>query len=397
MPLKTYVTKEKEYLVGMRRYFHAHPEVSLKEFNTCKKIEEELDSFGIPHRRVGETGVYAWLDGGLGSGTIVVLRADIDALAMEDLKETSYRSQNSGFCHACGHDGHAATLLTAAKILKEKQAEFSGQVRFFFQQAEEIGQGARLFVQEGLLDGAARVFGVHAASSYESGKLCLTKGAQNASCDYFKIKVTGRGAHVSKPHLGVDAAYVASQIVVALQSIVARSTDPLETVVVGVGVIRAGTQYNIVAEHAELEGTTRSFSAGVRQFTNQRVIDIAKQTAALYGAEAEVEFRDYAAPLVNDADAVDEVTAVAKQFLPEEAIIQNREKELGADDFADYLAVTKGMYAFIGTHNPENPNTGVAHHHGLFDLDEDALLVSCNIYVDYALWVLNMCGACIKK
>lgn len=389
MPLKSYVTDEKDYIIGMRRYFHAHPEVSLKEFGTCKRIEEELDAFGIPHRRVGETGVYAWLDGGLGAGTIVALRADIDALAMDDLKEVSYHSQNPGFCHACGHDGHAATLLAAAKILKAKQNEFSGQIRFFFQQAEEIGQGARLFVREGLLDGVSRVFGVHVASGIESGKISVTKGPQNASCDYFKITVTGRGAHVSKPHLGIDAAYVASQIVVALQSIVARNTDPLETVVVGVGVVRAGTQYNIVAEHAELEGTTRSFLPDVRQFTNQRVIDIAKQTAALYGAEAEVEFRDYAAPLVNDPDAAAEVIQVVKGFLPEDAIITDREKELGADDFADYLAVTKGMYAFVGTHNPENPNTGVAHHHGLFDIDEEALLISCNAYVDYALWVLN--------
>lgn len=389
MPLRSYITEEKDYLVKMRRYFHAHPEVSLKEYGTCRKIEEELDGFGIPHRRVGETGVYAWLDGGRGPGRIVVLRADIDALAMDDLKDVEYHSQNPGVCHACGHDGHAATLLAAAKILKSKQAEFAGQIRFFFQQAEEYGQGARLFVGEGLLDGASRVFGVHAASGYDSGKISLTKGPQNASCDYFKITVTGRGAHVSKPQLGIDAAYVAAQIVVALQSIVSRNTDPLETVVVGVGVVRAGTQYNIVAEHAELEGTIRSFRADVRSFTNQRVIDIAKQTAALYGATAEVEFQDYAAPLVNDSGVVDEVTEVAKRFLPEEAIIRDREKELGADDFADYLAVTRGMYAFIGTHNPATPNTGVAHHHGLFDMDEDALLLSCNVYVDYALWVLN--------
>lgn len=389
MPLKSYVTDEKEYLIEMRRYFHAHPEVSLKEFGTCKRIEEELDLFGIPHRRVGETGVYAWLDGGLGEGKIVALRADIDALAMDDLKTESYCSKNPGVCHACGHDAHAATLLTAAKILKAKQNEFAGQIRFFFQQAEEIGQGARLFVREGLLDGVSRVFGVHVASGIESGKISLTKGPQNASCDYFKITVTGRGAHVSKPHLGIDAAYVASQIVVALQSIVARNTNPLETVVVGVGVVRAGTQYNIVAEHAEIEGTTRSFLPDVRQFTNQRVIDIAKQTAALYGAEAEVEFRDYAAPLANDPGATAEVIEVVKGFLPEEAIIVDKEKELGADDFADYLAVTKGMYAFVGTHDPKNPNTGVAHHHGLFDVDEDALLISCNTYVDYAMWVLN--------
>ena len=395
MALKDYVLEQKEYLTSMRQYFHAHPEVSLQEYHTCERIEKELDLAGIPHRRVGETGVYAWIDGKKETADqkkasrIMVLRADIDALAMEDLKTVPYHSENPGVCHACGHDAHAATLLTAARILKSKEAEFSGQIRLFFQQAEEIGAGARLFVQDGLLDGADRVFGAHVSSRLESGKIALTAGPQNASCDYFKIKVTGRGAHVSTPHLGIDAAYVASQIVVNLQSIVARSTNPLETVVVGVGVVRAGTQYNIVAEHAEIEGTTRSFLPEVREFTNRRVREIAEQTARMYGAEAEVEFKDFAAPLINDVQAVKEVMAVTEQLICREQIVSDYEKALGADDFADYLAVTRGMYAFVGTHSEKKPGSGVAHHHGLFDLDEEALLLSCNVYVDYALWVME--------
>lgn len=390
MTVKPYVLAEQAYLTDLRRHFHAHPEVSLKEYETCKKIEAELDSMGIPHKRIGETGVYGWIDGKkAGDGVTVALRADIDALAMEDLKEVPYHSQNAGVCHACGHDAHTATLLTAAKILKAKENEFSGQVRLFFQQAEEIGQGARQFVQAGLLEGVTRVFGAHVTSHLDSGKISLTAGPQNASCDYFKIQIHGKGAHVSTPQLGVDALYIASQIVVQLQTIVSRNTDPLETVVVGVGKLQAGTQYNIVAEHAVLEGTTRSFLPEVRKFTNDRVVRIAKETAALYGAEAEVEFLDFAAPLVNDAKAVKEVTAVTAEFLPKEDIISDFQKALGADDFADYLAVTRGMYAFVGTRNSKDPHTAVAHHHGLFDVDEEALLISCNVYVDYALWVLN--------
>lgn len=390
MAVKPYVLAEQAYLTDLRRHFHAHPEVSLKEYETCKKIEAELDSMGIPHKRIGETGVYGWIDGKkAGDGVTVALRADIDALAMDDLKEVPYHSQNAGVCHACGHDAHTATLLTAAKILKTKENEFSGQVRLFFQQAEEIGQGARQFVQAGLLEGVTRVFGAHVTSHLDSGKISLTAGPQNASCDYFKIQIHGKGAHVSTPQLGVDALYIASQIVVQLQTIVSRNTDPLETVVVGVGKLQAGTQYNIVAEHAVLEGTTRSFLPEVRKFTNDRVVRIAKETAALYGAEAEVEFLDFAAPLVNDAKAVEEVTAVTAEFLPKEDIISDFQKALGADDFADYLAVTRGMYAFVGTRNSKDPHTAVAHHHGLFDVDEEALLISCNVYVDYALWVLN--------
>lgn len=391
MKLKEYIVKERDYIKEMRRYFHAHPEVSLQEYHTCETIEKELDHMGIPHRRVGETGVYAWIDGKAkrNKHNVIVLRVDIDALAMEDLKTVPYASKEKGKCHACGHDGHTATLLAAAKILKEKEEEFSGQVRLFFQQAEEIGAGARLFVQEGLLQGATRVFGAHVTSKLESGVVALTAGPQNASCDYFRIKVTGKGAHVSTPQDGIDAVYIASQIVVALQSIVARNTAPLDTVVVGVGVLKAGTQYNIVAEHAEIEGTTRSFSKEIRNFTNERVKMIAEQTASLYGGEAEVEFKSFANPLINDKEVVLEVTEVAKQVVEEEHIISNFEKMLGADDFAEFLEETKGMYAFVGTRNEENSNTASAHHHGLFDIDEEGLLLSCNLYVDYALQVLN--------
>lgn len=394
MNLKEYVLEQKDYITEMRRYFHAHPEVSRNEFNTCLKIEEELDRFGIPHKRIDKTGVYAWIDGKKepASGEknrTVVLRSDIDALAMDDLKTVSYCSKNAGFCHACGHDGHAATLLGAARILKSKETEFSGQIRLFFQHAEEIGYGALQFVKAGLMEGADRVFGAHVSSKLDAGKIALTAGPQNASCDYFKITIKGRGAHVSTPHRGIDAAYIASQIVVALQSIVARTTNPLDTVVVGVGVIRAGTQYNIVAENAEIEGTTRSFSHETRTSVNEKVIRIAKQTAEMYGAEAEVIFEDFAAPLLNDPEAVEEVTTVVKPLVGEENVVSNFEKALGADDFADYLAVTKGMYAFVGTRSKERPGSESAHHHGSFDMDEKGLLVSCNAYVDYALWVLQ--------
>ena len=388
MAIKEYIKSEKDYIINLRRHFHAHPEVSLKEFETCKKIEEELDKSGIPHKRVGETGVYAWIDGKKGPGKVVALRADIDALAMDDLKDVPYRSQNTGVCHACGHDAHAATLLGAAKVLKSKENEFSGQVRLFFQQAEEIGQGGRQFVASDVVKNVDRIFAVHVSNSIDSGKVSLTKGPQNAACDYFKIKITGKGSHVAQPQKGVDALYIASQIVVNLQSIVARSTCPLDSVVVGVGVLRAGSQYNIVAEHGELEGTTRTFTPEVREYTNQRVTDIAKNIAELYGATAEVEFKSFAAPLINNDKAVDEVTEVAKTIIDEKDILSHESKSLGADDYADFLAVIPGMYAFVGTRNPHNPQVGQAHH-GLFDIDEEALLLSCNLYVDYALWVLQ--------
>ena len=385
------------YVVECRRHVHRLAELSGEEVQTAAFVEKELDGLGIAWSNPTPTSVLGVVDSGQ-AGRCVALRADIDALPIVESPENlagprACMSENPGTCHACGHDGHTATLLTAAKILKEKEAEFSGQVRLFFQQAEEIGAGARQFVNAGLLEGVSRVFGAHVASGLDSGKVALTAGPQNASCDYFKISVTGKGAHVSTPQLGIDAAYIASQIVVNLQSIVARSTNPLETVVVGVGVVRAGTQYNIVAEHAEIEGTTRSFLPEVREFTNRRVREIAEQTARMYGAQVQVEFKDFAAPLVNDEEAVREVTEVAGKLTDGENIVANYPKALQADDFADYLAAARGMYAFIGTRNSEKPGSGVAHHHGLFDMDEEALLLSCNLYVDYALWVLGAHGS----
>ena len=394
MGIKAYIQEERDYLIGLRRYFHAHPEASLEEYETAKKIEEELDKSGIPHKRVGDTGVYAWIDGtgpeGAKGQRTMALRADTDALRMEDLKEgVPYRSQKEGLCHACGHDAHTAMLLTAAKVLQAKKNEFSGQIRLFFQQAEEIGAGARQFVAAGLMEGVDRVYGSPVCSSLPAGTISLTPGPRNASCDYFRIRITGKGAHVSTPHLGVDALYIASQIVVNLQSIVARRTDPLDTVVVGVGKLTAGTAYNIVAEQAELEGTTRCFSPETRERTNRRVRETAEELCRLYGAEAEVEFKDFAAPLINDSTAAAEATRVAEEIYGPDRIIHDQQKALGADDFADYLAKAKGIYGFIGTGNPVDPNTLSAHHHGLFDLDEESLLGGCNLYVDYALAYLK--------
>ena len=389
MNIKPYIEKEKDHLIALRRYFHAHPEPSLKEFHTAEKIEQELDAYGIPHQRVGETGVYAWIQGKKGNGISIALRADMDALAMEDQKETAYRSQNKGCAHACGHDAHTAVLLVAGKVLKEKEEEFGGEIRLFFQQGEEIGQGARQFVEKGLLDGVDRIYGAHVSSGIDVGYVSLTPGPMNASCDYFKITVRGKGAHVSQPQMGIDALYIASSIAVHLQSIVARNTAPTDSAVVGVGVLRAGTQYNIVAQDAVMEGTTRCFTPQQRAFTNKRVETIAKETAAMFGAQAQVEFQNYAAPLINDKDVAEEVGIIAKDIIGEDHIIRNQTKMLQADDFADYLAKVKGVYAFIGSRNERNPHTCMAHHHGLFDIDENALLISANLFVDYTLFFLS--------
>lgn len=250
----------RDELIALRREFHRAPELGLHEYHTAARIERELDRCGIPHERVGETAVVGHLTGnGNGSG-LVVLRADIDALPIQETNDVPYRSQTPGMMHACGHDAHTTCLLGAAKVLSAHRADFGGEVRFLFQPAEEIGQGARPLIAAGMLDGAQRVFGLHTASDLPAGTVGVKPGANNAGVDHFIIRIHGKSAHVSTPQLGVDALYIASELVVALQSIVTRMTSPVEPVLIGVGKLNAGTAYNAVAETAVLEGTTRMFS-----------------------------------------------------------------------------------------------------------------------------------------
>lgn len=389
MSIKEYVLKEKDYITSLRREFHKNPEVSLKEYKTAQRIEEELDKLNIPHKRVGETGVLGVIKGNGLSNKVIAIRADIDALKVPDDKDVEYKSQNEGFHHACGHDAHTASLLGTAKILKEREEELNGEVRLFFQQAEEIGQGAKIFIKEGALDGVEEILGAHVSSHIDVGKVSVTSGPISASCDYFKIIVKGKGGHVSVPHLSIDALYIASQIVVNLQSIVSRQTDPVDTVVVGVGLINGGTIYNAVAEEVVLEGTTRTFTFESREKTNKSVEKIAKSIGEAYGAEVSVEFKDYASPLINNEKVSEEVASIANNIIGEENVITNAPKRLGADDFAEFLIEVPGTYIHVGTKNSCNSNTCSEHHNHLFDIDEEGLLITTNIEVDY---VLNKLG-----
>ena len=208
------------------------------------------------------------------------------------------------------------------------------------------------------------------------------------SGDFFRIDVKGKGAHVSMPHKGVDALYVASQIVVAVQSIVARSTDPMESAVVGIGKAWAGTQYNIVAEEAVLEGTVRTFLPEVREATNRRRTDIVEKTAEMLGANASIVIKDYSNPLINDADATKEAKLVAQEIVGAENIVTDYPKSMMAEDFADYLPHCKGTFVYFGTHS-NKPGTDRPNHNGYFDIDEEGLLVACNMFVRYALHALG--------
>lgn len=382
------IKADHDYVVELRRHFHKYPEIGKEEFKTAEKIEAELDALGIKHKRVAETGVYAEING-KGKGKTIVLRADIDALPIQERHICSYTSTIPNRMHACGHDAHTAALLGASRILSRHRDEFSGTVRLTFQAGEEIAYGGKVFVESGLLDGADRSFGMHTASNIESGKIALVAGSNNASVDYFKIIVHGHPSHVSAPHLGVDAVYIASQIVIAAQAVVTRRTSPMDNIVIGIGTIRAGDSYNIVAQKAELEGTIRSFTPEVRERTKELVKTIVEQTAQMFGGMAEIEYKDFASPLINDKVATAEAQKTAIRIFGEENIIKERTPSLGGDDFAEYILKVPGTYAYFGTGNASKAETMLAHHDSSFDIDEDSLIQAVSLYTFYTIDFLN--------
>ena len=378
-----------DYVVGLRRYFHEHPEIAKEEFNTQKRIEEELDKLGIPHKRIAGTGVYAEIRGNLPGKRTIVLRADIDALPEQEEHDFPYKSQIPNRMHACGHDAHDAALIGAARILNANKDLFGGTIRFTWQPGEEIGYGARVIVDEGDLDGADRTFGEHLASDVTAGDIATTPGPNNASVDWFRITVHGKAAHVSVPHRGIDALYIASQIVVAIQALITRRTSPMDNVLVGIGKFTSGDAYNIVAAEAKLEGTIRVFKPEIRKQVKADIERLSTNIAESYGGTVSFEWNDNTSPLINDEKAAAEAQKTAIGLFGSEHVVTNRAPALGGDDFAEYILKVPGVYAYVGSGNDSRPETRVAHHDTHFDIDEDCLRVGVAMYAAYAIEYLN--------
>lgn len=388
MAIHPLIEQDKDYIISLRRWFHSHPELSMKEFETAKRIEKELNAIGILARRVGETGVLGVLKGRKGPGRRVVLRADTDALPIQDEKTVPYASQCPGVMHACGHDAHTAALLGAARALKKLEDSLSGEIGFVFQPGEEYGKGAVLFLQDGALEGADRSFGVHMQSNLPVGQVAMNLGAENASVDHFTIRIHGRSAHVSTPELGADALYAAAQIVTALQGLVGRLKSPTDPALIGVGVLRAGEGYNIVAREAVIEGTVRCFSEETRAMINGKIADTARGVAALYNTTAEIETESFTRALINDARVYAETAPLVEKVVGRGNLVV-KELSLGGDDMAEIMAVVPGVYAFVGSGNEAVPGSRLAHHTPGFDIDERCLTIAASLYVESALFWLK--------
>ncbi len=387
--LKNKIEVSHDYVINLRRYFHKHPELSLQEYHTADTIEQQLENLQIEHRRIGETGVLGIIRGQKDNQKVIALRADIDALPIFETNQTEYRSLTDGIMHACGHDAHTSCLLGAAKVLQESREHFGGEIRLIFQPAEEIGKGAQPFIDEGVLKDVSRVFGLHCAPDLPCGTVGITPGLNNAAVDHFKIVVNGKSTHVSTPQLGVDALYIASQIVVSLQALVTRRTSPVEPVIIGIGKLASGDTYNAVAPSAEMEGTTRTISIEMRAQMREQITLTAQNIAESYGGTAEVIWTDIASPLVNDETVCKELTTLVNTVYGESRPVVQRELSLGGDNFAEFLLQVPGAYAYLGTHNTEQPPTLCTLHNGGLDIDENALAFGVGLYAQYAVWWLT--------
>jgi amidohydrolase len=378
------------WLIEIRRDLHRHPELGLEEHRTAGRVQALLDELGIRHRDgIAQTGVLGTVEGGR-PGRCVALRADLDALPLEDSKDVPYRSEVPGKMHACGHDVHTTILLGAARLLAARREELAGTIKLFFQPAEETVGGARLMIEEGALEDppVEAIFGLHVDPTLDVGQVGVRYGQRNASSDDVLITVHGRSAHGAYPATGVDAIVVAAQVVTALQSVVSRNLDARHSAVVTIGTVHGGTQGNIVANRVEMVGTVRTLDAKIRELVLGRVRELAEGVAAGFGGRAEVEIRPSYDPLVNHDPMVDVVRANAERLLGAANVLEIPRPSLGVEDFAFYVSRVPGAFYSLGVRNEA---AGIVHpvHHNQFDVDEQCLAIGAALQTLNALSVLR--------
>ncbi|NLJ33453.1 MAG: amidohydrolase [Firmicutes bacterium] len=369
-------------LVEIRRHFHMYPEPSWEEVSTSQRIAQELAKLGIPVRRLAKTGLVGTLKGDR-PGRTVALRADMDALSIQEETGLSFASKNKGFMHACGHDCHIASLLGAAKILARMRGEIAGTIKFFFQPAEESLQGAKVMMAEGAMDGIDAIFGMHVSSELPVGTVNIVSGPRMASADMFTIRVQGKGGHGSAPQQGVDAILVGSALVINLQSIVSREFNPLEPLVVHVGKLISGDRFNIIASRAIIEGTNRTFNHEIRKQLPDIMQRIIKNTTGAYRASAELEYKWGCPVLVNDDSLSKMAQGTVKRLYGNESLV-GMAPLTASEDFSYYVEKAPGAYAFLGVGNKEK-DTEWPLHHSHFNVDENALQIGAALYAQFAL------------
>lgn len=371
------------YLIEMRRWFHAHPEIGEKEFETSKKIKEELTKYGIEWRPCGlETGVLATVVGGK-PGKTILLRADMDALPVPEETGFSFASRNPGFSHACGHDCHTASLLTTARMLHEHREELCGTVKFAFQPAEEVGTGAPGMIRDGALEGVDGAFAIHIWSTIPSGKVSIKGGPQMAAVDKFTIDIQGKGGHASAPHECIDPIVCLGSMIQSLQTVVSRECNPADAAVLTIGKVTSGTLWNVIPTSAYMEGTTRFFTRQLQKAFPEKMERMVQATAAAYGCKADMTYKSLIPPTINDDAAAEQVKASAAKIVSKENVIDIGPISTG-EDFGIFLERVPGVLALVGVGN-EACGAIWPQHSSRYTVDEDALLNSVMLYAQVAM------------
>jgi len=379
MPVINRIAANADELTEWRRDIHAHPELGLNEHRTSELVAKKLESWGIEVTRgIARTGLVGTLRNG-GSGRAIGIRADMDALPMEEANDFDHRSKTPGVMHACGHDGHTTMLLGAAKYLAETR-NFDGTVHFIFQPAEESDGGGRMMVEEGLFDRfpCDMVFGAHNDTFLPVGTMTAVEGSVCAASDRFSIRITGRGGHAARPHKTIDPVVVGSHIVLALQSVVARRTDPLDSAVLSITQFHAGSAFNVIPEDALLTGTVRTLLPHVQDEIEQLMSQVAEATAAAHGARAEVSYHRGYPPVVNAADATERAALAAGKLLGETQVIRERPPGMGGEDFSYMAQVVPGCFVRIGQANGARGSTPV--HHPAYDFNDEILPIGASFW-----------------
>ena len=390
MDIKEKAENIKDYIIEMRRHFHQNPELSLEEFETMKKIVNELEKMGIEVStfKDGLTGCIGTIKGAK-EGKTLLLRADIDALSVHEKTNLEFASRVDGKMHACGHDCHAAMLLGVAKILSEMKDKFSGNIKLFFQAAEEIGLGAKLSIEQGVMDNVDACYGVHVTPRFESPKINMQYGERMAATDVFKLTVEGTSSHGSSPHLGHDAIVASAAIITALQTIVSRINNPLKPAVVTIGTIKGGQRFNIIANEVIMEGNIRTFDEIFRKEIETHIREIAESVAKAHSCTAKLEYRYGTGVVLNkDKNLVDIAQNAVKKLYGEDSLVE-MEKITGGEDFSLLMEKAPGIFGYIGTRNPRVPGSEKINHHECFTVDEDALIRGTAVAAQFALDYLN--------
>lgn len=365
--------KLKDRIISWRRDFHMYPELGYEEERTSKIVEEHLKEWGYKIKRVG-TGIIA--DIGKGEKTIA-LRADMDALPVQEENDTPYKSRVPGKMHACGHDAHTAMLLGAAKIIAEHEDKLQNTVRLIFQPAEEGGNGALKMIDAGALEDVNAIFGIHVWMDLPSGIIGIHRGSFMAGAGEFEAKIRGRGGHGASPHQTVDPIPIAAQVILGFQTIVSRNMPPIETGVVSVTSICGGTAFNVIPEEVILRGTYRYFNPEIGEMLIRRMDELLKGISFAHSASSTLHIREITPPTINDPEMCAFVENVAEKLGLKWG---NVEPTMGAEDFAYYLGKVPGAFLTLGIRN-ERKGIIYPHHHPKFDVDEDILYLGTALEV----------------